>query len=38
MFIFEVMSVVELGLGANTQLPIDRLKWTTDSKTLSIVN
>ena len=27
---FEVVSAVELGLGANTKLPIDRLQWTTD--------
>ena len=32
MFVFEVVSVVELGLGANTKLPIDRLHWTTDGE------
>ena len=35
MFVFEVVSVVELGLGANTKLPIDRLQWTTDGKNSS---
>ena len=29
---FNITAVVELGLGANTKLPIDRLKWTTDCK------
>ena len=28
MFVFQVVSVVELGLGANIKLPIDRLQWT----------
>lgn len=32
MFLFNITSVTELGLGANTKLPIDRLKWTTDCK------
>ena len=27
---FKVVSAVELGLGANAKLPIDRLQWTTD--------
>ena len=27
---FDVVSAVELGLGANTKLPIDRLQWTTN--------
>lgn len=30
MFVFKVVSAVELGLGANAKLPIDRLQWTTD--------
>ena len=29
---FEVVSVIELGLGADTKLPIDRLHWTTDGE------
>ena len=29
---FEITTVKEIGLGANTDMPIDRLKWTTDGE------
>ena len=32
LFVFEITSVTELALGANTKLPVNRLKWTTDCK------
>ena len=30
LFVFEITSVTELTLGANTKVPVTRLKWTTD--------
>ena len=30
LFLFEITSAKELALGANTELPVDRMKWTTD--------
>ena len=33
LFVFEITSVKELALGANTDMPVNRIKWTTDGKT-----
>ena len=29
---FEITSVKELALGANTEVPVDRMKWSTDGE------
>ena len=35
MFVFEITSVKELALGANTELPVNRIKWSTDGESVS---
>ena len=32
LFVFEITSVKELALGANVEMPVNRLKWATDGK------
>ena len=32
LFVFDITYVVELALGANTKVPIERMKWKTDGK------
>ena len=32
LFVFGIVSVKELALGGNTNVPVDRLKWMTDGK------
>ena len=34
MFVFEITSVKELALGANTEAPVDRMKWSTDGESI----
>ena len=32
MFVFGITAVKEVALAANTNVPVNRLKWTTDGK------